>query len=233
MFRDVREWIVEDAVAVALRDAVDVIDVRLDESQRRLEMLAAQRESVRRIVRRGDDDEDLGARVLDQFAESVPVGDVAAIEIHVWNEDGLERTSGAVSIIARQPRAAGIGEEPRELSAKLGRVCGVGADAGRFSNRAAEAFAQPRRVEQVRVVERAGESGDDLRRHVRLWELGFHTARDLARCIRPVELFGHFECEERQHHGMPDPDRIEKDNVAGFVRLGREAITEIRSLGYG
>ena len=67
---DVGERVVEQAVAVVLRDAVDVLLVGLDEAERRLEVLPREREPVRRVVRRGDDHEHAGIGVLDQFLES-------------------------------------------------------------------------------------------------------------------------------------------------------------------
>ena len=78
MLRHVGERVVEQAVAVMGDEPVDVSLIGRDDPQRRLEILAGEREPGRRVVGRADDDEHAGATPLGQFLVAPGVGDAAA-----------------------------------------------------------------------------------------------------------------------------------------------------------
>ena len=119
---NVRERVVEQAVAEVLLDAVHIILVGFDQPERGVEVLAAECESVRRVMRRADNDEDTGVGVLDEFAKAVAVGHVAAAVVHVRNEDGAQALRGRRGWprpLAGQSRSAGGREESCELLAEF------------------------------------------------------------------------------------------------------------------
>ena len=66
--------VVEQAVAVLRYEAIDVVLIGRHDAERRLEVLARQREAMAAVVRRADDDEQRARRLLDRLLEGPGVG---------------------------------------------------------------------------------------------------------------------------------------------------------------
>jgi hypothetical protein len=206
------------------RDAIHVVAVGLHQAKRRTEVLPRQGETVRRVVRRADDDEHARVGVLDQFLEAVAVGHVPAAVVHVRDEYRAEAL--ALLRLARHPRPARCGEQPRELVAKDLRLARVTPDAPRRADGRVEVRAKSRRHQKQRVVQPLRESRDHLRRHPGTGELRLESRRDFPARRLPVEPLRDLHRDRRQDNRVPDPHRVVKDEVVAAVGFGREAVAE-------
>src|SRR6266481_3072697 len=94
MLRQMGQLIIEQARTIVGHQSINVGLVGAHDAQRRLEILAREGESVRAVMRGGDDDEQRGVGLLEDFLESPGITVAAAMIVNVRNKGGPELRAG-------------------------------------------------------------------------------------------------------------------------------------------
>jgi hypothetical protein len=210
------QLVVEQVRPGVLGEAVDEAAIGRHQSERGVEVLARQGESLARpLVRHAEDDEDVGVGSLDEGLEGVRIRRPAALEVDVRRDDAAEGPGRAVDRRERRgASAAGIVEEAVELPAEPGRVglvgaAGVGGGSDGLGAVMVAIVAEGGAVEEHGAVELADEplehAGAD-----RAAVLALEGGADLNEARPAVEVAddGAEVVEVEQDGAVDDPERV-------------------------
>ena len=107
---------------------------------------------------------------------------------------------------------------------------GVGPEARGPADGPVDQFTKARRIEEVRAVERPGETRDHFDSYGQLRELGANVTDDLVDGDLAVKALGHLHGQDRQHDRLANADGVEEHEVVRLVRLGRQTRAKSRSI---
>src|SRR5262249_21763965 len=148
MLGDVREWIVEEPVAVMRDDSLSegLIDRR--DAERRAKILARQRIAFAGIVRRPDDHEEAGVSQCREVAIPPSIRRMPSAIVDVRRQQRSQRAGRLLFLFDRRDEF----EKTRQLSAESVGVAGVAANARWLAHRPSEDIAEIRSVEKRRFL---------------------------------------------------------------------------------
>src|SRR5262249_38361596 len=153
----VGDLVLEQAVAVVGRQAIDVLLVGRDRSERGQEILARQGEALATVMRRADNYKQGSRGLLGDLLEPPGKRVPAAVVVDMGNESGPELIVGR--LLSGQAGAARVSEKTGHLAAQAVRVAFIAAQAARPADVRCQALAEARAFEEQAVVQSGGQGG--------------------------------------------------------------------------
>ncbi len=228
------QFIIEQAGAIMLDQAIDVLLVGLGDSQGRLEMLARQGKAMPAVVRGADDHEQRGLASLEDLLERPRIGTAAASIVHVRDQHGPQPVIRPG--LAGQAGTIGPGEQVLDHLAQSSRLRLVVMDARRRTDRALDKLAIARAVQEERLVQSRDQPLNQLQRNQLAAELRDRLGLDVAQAafavkeLQPLQFqFGHLDHVVAQAQLVPD----QEVGVLAILGTSSQVRTDLRTFEQG
>jgi hypothetical protein len=185
MFRQVSDFILEQAVAVVSDKPVDVMLIGSGYAQGRSEVLAGQGEALVAVVGRADDHKQGRLAALEDFLEPPGKGYAAAVVIDMGQKRGAELPIRRLfARLAGPPR---VRKQLTKLAAKGLGLPSIAADAARLAHGTGQALPETRAFQKKGFIEFGDEVTEKVQRQKLSVDLPHRLRLDVLKRVFSVE----------------------------------------------